>query len=202
MVKVIRQPNDTRSPLPAVTEIPPHTKVLFSAVGGKGEPGRKGGSGGSGTPGQNGIDATRDVDATDGSQGGDGGVGGRGSDGGRGGSGGKIILFVEEGQTELLHAIDFDVSGGKGGEPGQHGSPGPGGPGGSGGKAVVWYEFIDPEKFLESDTRVSGKVSAITNIYALSTALEASLKPQYSPTAEMRRLRCFGESLERDLHLP
>ena len=75
-VKVLGEPSTMRSPLPPVTEIPPHTKVHLSAVGGKGEPGRKGGPGAPGAAGQNGTDATRAAEATHGEPGGTGGKGG------------------------------------------------------------------------------------------------------------------------------
>lgn len=184
-VKVLGGQRATRSPLPPVTEIPPHTKVHLSARGGKGEPGRKGGAGAPGAPGQDGNNATRATDATDGGPGGVGGAGGRGSDGGRGGPGGKILIYVDENQTELLHAVTWDVSGGKGGEAGPHGQGGEGGAGGKGGGAVVWYVTMSSVNSRFTDMSISGKTSATTSTTAPNTVLEVQAMWRRFLTAEM-----------------
>jgi hypothetical protein len=155
-VTVIGEPRSMRSPLPQVTEIPPHTKVHLSAVGGNGEPGRKGGAGSPGIAGQDGNNATRTTEATDGEVGGIGGMGGRGSDGAKGGPGGKIMIYVDESQTELLHAVTWDVSGGRGGDPGVHGEAGEAGSGGNAGGAVVWY-IINPPTTPSKLTHYQGR---------------------------------------------
>lgn len=49
------------------------------------------------------------------------------------------MIEVSEHDTNLLLAVDWDVSGGKGGESGVHGSPGEGGQGGAGGAGCAWY---------------------------------------------------------------
>lgn len=64
---------------------------------------------------------------------------GYGTDGGNGGNGGVVIIEVSEHDTNLLLAVDWDVSGGRGGDCGIHGNPGEGGQGGEGGAGFTWY---------------------------------------------------------------
>ena len=63
---------------------------------------------------------------------------GRGSNGADGGDGGTIEISVDEDNTHLLFAVQYDVKGGKGGSPGCHGQAGSGGQGGNGGAGHEW----------------------------------------------------------------
>lgn len=63
---------------------------------------------------------------------------GRGSNGADGGDGGIIEISVDEDDTHLLFAVQWDVRGGDGGAPGRHGQPGRGGQGGNGGAGHKW----------------------------------------------------------------
>lgn len=63
---------------------------------------------------------------------------GKGSSGGNGGTGGSIEIIVDDSQTHLLMALDWDIRGGTGGRPGQHGHAGKAGLKGFGGKGHDW----------------------------------------------------------------
>jgi len=65
--------------------------------------------------------------------------GGYGTDGTDGGNGGSVFVRVNEQDTNLLLALDWDIGGGKGGNSGVHGNPGDGGEGGDGGVGCTWY---------------------------------------------------------------
>lgn len=49
------------------------------------------------------------------------------------------MIKVADHDTNLLLAVDWDVSAGKGGDSGIHGNPGEGGLGGDGGAGCTWY---------------------------------------------------------------
>ncbi|KAE9381855.1 hypothetical protein N431DRAFT_291247, partial [Stipitochalara longipes BDJ] len=136
IVKTLAQVPENR--IAQLTEILPHRDVVLRAIGGDGEPGRKGGDGSPGRDGIPGTNATKAQDATNGTDGGNGGRAGAGTNGANGGKGGIIKIYVDENNTHLLLATNWEVSGGKGGPAGQHGSPGPGGKGGKGGLGVTW----------------------------------------------------------------
>lgn len=63
---------------------------------------------------------------------------GEGTNGADGGDGGQIEIHLNEDNTHLLFAADWDVRGGLGGVSGCHGKPGKGGLGGQGGRGITW----------------------------------------------------------------
>ncbi|KAF7506176.1 hypothetical protein GJ744_012156 [Endocarpon pusillum] len=136
---------------PASVEIPIRQDVLFTAIGGDGEPGGIGGDGQHGMDGTDGAIATRTSNATPGNDGGNGGNAGRGTNGGDGGHGGTINVFLAEDETHLLLACSWDTRRGKGGLAGRHGNPGRGGRGGRGGAGCTWTELVGYNYYCTSN---------------------------------------------------
>lgn len=56
------------------------------------------------------------------------------------------MIDVSEHDTNLLLAVDWDISGGQGGASGMHGRPGEGGQGGEGGVGCTWCVQAIPSR--------------------------------------------------------
>ncbi len=117
----------------------PNRNLFLSAKGGNGGHGGSGGSGGTGRTGSRGRDATRSGCGANGGRGGTGGVGGNGGKGANGGHGGRVVVRLNQEDTDTLMYINVpDVSGGKRGRRGNAGAGGRGGSGGQGGRSHTW----------------------------------------------------------------
>ncbi|KAG8529861.1 uncharacterized protein KY384_005342 [Bacidia gigantensis] len=127
---------------PESIEVPARRDLILSAVGGNGQEGQVGSNGQAGMNGIDGTNATREVDATPGTNGGNGGNAGLGTNGADGGRGGTVEISIDEDNTHLLFAVQWDTRGGKGGKPGRHGNPGSEGTGGNGGVGHQWSELV------------------------------------------------------------
>ncbi|KAN0083855.1 hypothetical protein V8E54_002943 [Elaphomyces granulatus] len=203
-------------------EVPVGRDILISAVGGNGEAGLEGGDGQDGLRGENGSDATEVVDATGGTNGGRGGAAGSGSSGGDGGQGGTIDIVVDDAESNLLMAINWDVRGGAGGQAGQHGQPGKGGEKGRGGKGHEWevqigYKFsctngcigesgsIEPKsdalvrygsvmskQKTEMIARLTTQIITGDNMVAILAGVAARIQASRQPRSDPGACRCHG----------
>ena len=131
---------------------PKKTNLLLSARGGDGGVGGSGAAGQKGATGFPGENATKYSMGTDGGPGGNGGHGGAAGSGGDAGSGGCINLRLDAQESDLLAAVNWDVSAGR---PGSAGAPGKGGRGGSGGSGGSSYSWSELEHTYDGENYVS-----------------------------------------------